>query len=293
MNKLDISIGILTWKRLDILRQTLESYRKNGLLNLSDDITIFFQEIGEEEIALAKEFNLKWIGDKTNIGIQNAYRALVKNAKNKFFLFLENDWFLIENEEITRKRILAGISILENAHANAVRYRHRRSPGYPCSIVSKNRKAPHKTPKNDLSFVPSITENPEVLFKEISKSKIDNENYYFVPAQNTYWTNNPCLFKTSFVRELINIDFENSKGEKINKKYKIPYKKISLEEDLGNYWRNTNYITALTPGLFTHLDYIDDFKQRRKYPELLLRLICCFISDSKTRKKLRARYSRI
>ena len=67
MKKLDISIGILTWKRLDVLRQTLNSYKQNGLLSISDDITIFFQEIGEKEIKLANEFGVKYLGNKSNI----------------------------------------------------------------------------------------------------------------------------------------------------------------------------------------------------------------------------------
>lgn len=87
MNKLNLSIGILSWKRNDVLRQTLLSYKKNGLLETSNDITVFFNEMGDEEVSLAKEFGLKHIGSTENIGIKNGYKALADNAKTNIFCF--------------------------------------------------------------------------------------------------------------------------------------------------------------------------------------------------------------
>ncbi len=289
----NLSIGILTWKRLDILRQTLISYRDNGLLDLSDDITIFFQEMGDEEVALAKEFNIKYIGDKDNVGIKEAYKALVNKAKHPYFMFLENDWYLIEKSDVVRRRIEAGISILESGKADVVRYRHRIRPGYPCGIVRRNRRRPELTPKDDLAFVPSTTDIPEKIFDEISATEIQGEKYYFVGAKNTYWTNNPCLFKTDFVREIMDKEVKTLNPDRLIKKYNVPFKKISLEGDLGRYWKTTDHVTALSPGLFMHLDYIDDFKKHIKLPEIFLRILCWFIPNAKYRKYLRGKYSRV
>ena len=45
MKKLDLSIGILAWKNIKTLGKTLDTFLDNGLLDIVEDITIFFQEI--------------------------------------------------------------------------------------------------------------------------------------------------------------------------------------------------------------------------------------------------------
>ena len=55
MKKLDLSIGILAWKNIKTLGKTLDTFLDNGLLDIVEDITIFFQEISKEDIALAKK----------------------------------------------------------------------------------------------------------------------------------------------------------------------------------------------------------------------------------------------
>ena len=294
MTKLDISIGILTWKRLDVLQQTLDSYKANGLLELSNDITIFFQEIGEEEIKLANNYGLKYIGAKENIGIHEAYKALVANAKNSYFLFLENDWYCIENRETVRKRLNTGIEILESDKAQVIRYRHRKTPGYPCSIVTNNRqKRVANISKRNLSCIPMINEELCSLFEELTKISISNENYYFLSPKNICWTNNPCLFKTSFISSIINLDHFIPNAEKINSKYNVPYKKIALEETLGNYWAKTQYVTALSPGLFTHLDYIEKQFEHKRYNSTIIRILSFCIIDKTKRRRFRAKYSKV
>ena len=45
MKKLDLSIGILAWKNIKTLEKTLDTFLDNGLFDIVEDITIFFQEI--------------------------------------------------------------------------------------------------------------------------------------------------------------------------------------------------------------------------------------------------------
>ena len=55
MNKLPISIGILGWNSNNSsLPNTLFSYLRNEFLDISDDITIFFQEMKEEDIGVVQ-----------------------------------------------------------------------------------------------------------------------------------------------------------------------------------------------------------------------------------------------
>ena len=74
MEKLPISIGILGWNSNNSsLPNTLFSYLRNEFFDVTDDITIFFQELKEEDKKLAKYFNLNYIGDSENVGIAKAF----------------------------------------------------------------------------------------------------------------------------------------------------------------------------------------------------------------------------
>ena len=80
----DITIGYLSWKRHGVFRQTLNSHKTNGLhelIKLCNRI-IFFQEITEEDINIANEFDCRYIGDNCNIGILNAFI----NCQTKYFI---------------------------------------------------------------------------------------------------------------------------------------------------------------------------------------------------------------
>lgn len=291
MNKLNLSIGILSWKRNDVLRQTLLSYKKNGLLETSNDITVFFNEMGDEEVSLAKEFGLKHIGSTENIGIKNGYKALVDNAKNEYFLFLENDWYLFENRETTQKRLESGIEILSENKAQVVRYRSRKFPGFPCGIVWKNAKHPELTPRRDLTFVPCISENPCEVFPEIKSKEINGETYYFFESENSLWTNNPCLFKTDFIRGILAVDLPPTPNPEKKTRYGTSYKNISLEGDMEAYWPKSGYITATSEGLFSHLDYIENFKPRPRYNIRFIQFLSNIIINPRKRRIFRAKYS--
>jgi hypothetical protein len=63
----NITIGYLSWKRHNILRQTLNSHLQNGLFDLikKENKIIFFQEISDTDIKIANEFNCNYIAIKT------------------------------------------------------------------------------------------------------------------------------------------------------------------------------------------------------------------------------------
>jgi hypothetical protein len=49
VTKQDLTLCVLSWKSHKTLNNTLSSYKKNGLLELSNQRLIFFQEINEED----------------------------------------------------------------------------------------------------------------------------------------------------------------------------------------------------------------------------------------------------
>lgn len=59
------------------------------------------------------------------------------------------------------------------------------------------------------------------------------------------------------------------------------------------YWQNSSYITALSPGLFTHMDYVGEFNNSKKYPYKLIKFISFLIINDKKRRRFRAKYSKV
>ena len=130
MEKLPLSIGILSWKSGQVLVDTLTTYYQNGLFDLIEDVTLLFQEVTEQDIQICRHFGLDCIGLHNNIGIGRAFIKLTENSKSENVLILEHDWNLIEDLPTTLDRLKSGIELLNNG-TSAVRYRHRRNPGIP------------------------------------------------------------------------------------------------------------------------------------------------------------------
>lgn len=243
MEKLPISIGILAWKSGQTLVDTIYSYHKNGLFELSDDVTILFQEFSEIDYKIANHFGMNFIALKENIGIGMGLLKLAKNAVNDNILLLEHDWKLIENKETTYERLKSGIEMLDKGY-NCVRYRHRKEPGYP-----------HFTMKhigNELEYFDDYykMKSPHLLDSlhwldpsESFPDKIQKDGEYFVSSSRWgNWTNNPCMYKRDFYIDIckpfINDGFITSEGE------------------IAVWWANENFKVAHGEGLFKHIDLV-------------------------------------
>ena len=58
MEKLPISIGILSWHSGQVLVDTLTTYYENGLFDMVNDVTILFQEVTPQDMEIARHFGL-------------------------------------------------------------------------------------------------------------------------------------------------------------------------------------------------------------------------------------------
>ena len=246
MKKLDLSIGILAWKNIKTLEKTLNTFLDNGLLDIVEDITIFFQEISKEDIALAKKYNIKYIENPKNIGIANGFISLAKNASQEYILLLEHDWNLIENNDITYERLKSGIVLLSDGEADVVRYRHRENPGYPHYSFSFKGKeleyyddwhkctSPHLL--DSLHWLDPAKQFPDKITKK--------GEYFITTSRYGNWTNNPAIYKKQFYLDIVTP--LNSDG-------------INLEKNIAEWWPRQNFIIAHGEGLFSHNDFV-------KYP---------------------------
>ena len=241
---LPLSVGILAWNSGETLRNTLSSYEKNGLFNMVNDVTLFFQEVSENDIKIANEYNLPFIAFDSNIGIGNAFVRLAEVSESENILLLEHDWELIENKETTYKRLKDGIDLLDSGF-NCIKYRHRRNPGFPLySLCYKGGQelihysdiikldAPH------LFECVHWIQNPHLEFPD----KIQKEGDYFVTTSRwANFTNNPCMYKKKFYIDSVKPFINES---------------LLLENDIIYWWARKNFKVSHGEGLFSHNDIL-------------------------------------
>lgn len=240
MEKLPISIGILSWKSGQTLVNTLTTYHDNGLFDLVNDVCILFQEFSEEDKQTAEHFNLPYIAKSNNIGIGKAFLELTEQAKTDNVLVLEHDWKLIEDKSTTLNRLTSGLELLDSGFS-CIRYRHRQHPGQPhYSFKYQGRElkyydeeiectSPHLL--DSVHWCDPYTNFPDYINKE--------KEYFTTTSRYGNWTNNPCLYKKNFYLTTVN----QFAGEGID-----------LEGNISRWWAQQTYKVAHGEGLFKHID---------------------------------------
>lgn len=204
----DITIGYLSWKRNNIFKQTLTSHKDNGLYNIipPKNRLIYFQEISTIDIDLAKQFECNYMGSNENVGILNAFIKLVENCETEYFIFCENDWYLVENDIITRKILEDSIEMLDRGITNIVRLRHRIKYGEPLYSKPSNivewlqynyNRFPYKL--ESLSWL----DEPNKVYNNVMDEYDGNYKWYIVSLEHQRWSNNVFICKTSYIREVI------------------------------------------------------------------------------------------
>lgn len=245
-----LSIGILSWHSTDVLINTLKSYHDNGLIGLSNDINIYFQEINDDDKRIAQHFGVKYMGSKDNIGIGQAMMKLANTARHPSILLLEHDWQLICSPKLTDERLSSGLDLLEFGY-DCVRYRHREHPGFPhfseknyssvekaLAYIDPEIKAPYPHLLDSVHWM----QEPDKSFPgKIGKQLINNETYYVAPSKFANFTNNPCLYKKDFYLNAVK-PFTGSG--------------IQLEGKISYAWARANYNVAHGQGLFRHNDFV-------------------------------------
>ncbi len=221
-----MTLAVLSWGAHKTLRNTLESYRTFNLDKLDAERIIFFQEITDQDIAIAKEFGYKFMGTDKNIGIAQAYKMLVEKSTSDLFLFLENDWTLIEDPS---EQMYDAAELLRNEVVDVVRFRHRKYPGDPLYTRQfENRE--FDQPSHLLDSVHWT--DPIKFYPFINKQ----DAWYMTTSQYANWTNNPTMFRTKWLKKNILPRIGNS----------------DIEVDLQDWWETQVFMVAQGEGLFTH-----------------------------------------
>lgn len=201
----DITIGYLSWKKYDIFEKTLQSH--NSLFNLlkQENRIIFFQEIGEREINIANKFDCKYIGNKENIGILKAFIELVENCKTKYFIYCENDFLLLDNNEFDIKKTLEDtIDLLDNNPNAHIKLSNIKNPGFLYCTPKDKDEWLAGNQSNYCYKVESFSwiDEPE---KYYSNLQVINKNYkwYLVNNHDQKWSNHIYAINTTFLKDVV------------------------------------------------------------------------------------------
>ena len=258
MNKLSFAIGILSWKGYDSLENSLHSYKKNGLSNLTKYKFVCLPEYKEEGIKIAEKYNYKPILIKKNLGILGGFKKLAEEMPKGPILLLENDLELIEKEKETYLQLQKSINLLNEHKLIQVRLRSRKSPGEPFvglkkyksywsdNIISRTKRflRPFKAHRL-IGTSAYYHEEPDIIHPDFVK-KFD-KNFYLVPSSVLNWANLAILVDRDIYLEKI-----IKKAEEIKSRKNINgFKNIEIELN-NSWWRDNKFKILITPGLFKH-----------------------------------------
>ena len=205
----NITIGYLSWKRYDIFNQTLSSHKTNGLFDciLPKNRLIYFQEINELDIALANKYDCNYIGSKENVGILNAFIALVENCKTDYFIFCENDFLLLQsqNRGFDIKLTLSDmIYILQTDHLAQVKLSNSKNPGF-LYIINTITNDWYQQDQNEFNYKAeslSWVETPLAFYKNLQSKKYNYEWIKF-KSLDQYWSNHIYACNTKYLKEIV------------------------------------------------------------------------------------------
>lgn len=201
----EITLGILAWKSPLTIRNTLESYKKNGLLAMVKPL-MYFQERTPENDALAKEFGSKNVmGDPLkNTGIIGGMLEMIQATTTKYFIFANCDFELVNDEATTKKILNETIKLMKEKDVQLVDLRDKKQPGEPLGSRDfapvPDEQLPNYTFDSSFPYKIEVVMfpgdiQPDKVFPGLFE-RIDYDTpWYKTTSENAPWSNNVFIAK--------------------------------------------------------------------------------------------------
>ncbi len=232
----DLTLAMLSWRQPRTLKHSLESYQRQGLLDMAKEKLIFFNECTGEDRRIAEKYGFTVLQAKRNIGIAKPFQELIKAASGRYFLFLENDFMLVEDEATCEQELQAAMAAVETDIA-CVRLRHQHhygDPNYWLLKVWEGRKSAEQANLN----ATYLFNEPDREYDEIERVEHLNRTFFVADSGIANFTNNPCLYRTEFLREhFLQREFTEFDN---------------LETNIEPWWQQAGLRIAQGRGLFKH-----------------------------------------
>ena len=281
-----LSIGLLSWRAHKTLRKTLDSYRAADLMGCADEFKVFFNEISEEDRALAAEYGVEADGSPENLGIWGGMDGAAAALKGEWILLLQNDCPVVSSPEETRRWLRDGVRLLESGKADMIRMRHRFNQGEGISFerffgfsyvhepderhVRYNGPLPESALRDSwkkrlrrwcrpfaflrrVIAVIHLEKHPDrVLPKYIRKEG----RFYVIDSRIINFSEQPMLISKRLYQELSAFGRRRPCKAKVNGR---PLLEITLN---SRWWRRHHFKVAVCDeGVFTHNRYDDSFRR--------------------------------
>ncbi len=273
-----IGLAILAYKAPGTTQASIQNHLEHGLYELFDQVTVCFQSVSDEDLAMAKACGIPAVGREENYGIQGGFRWAWETLKTDYVLILENDIPVCVSPESMRAQLEQSLRFLEEGKVDLVRLRNRFNPGEQnrfASMYSRYwpiREADKRwTETETLDHSPNwkkwlrrlvrpekatrwcgrspyIEAHPEALFPKYIR-KLD-EDFYVVDSWVLPWTNQSTLISHQRFGQLLDYadahpssHIHNSEGNKLP----------TLETPLNCFWwRRKHFRIGMPEGVFTH-----------------------------------------
>lgn len=280
-----LSIGLLSWRAHKTLRKTLDSYARAKLAEAVDEFKIFFNEISEEDRALAAEYGLEAVGSPENLGIWGGMDGAAEQLKGDYILLLQNDCPVVCSADEAKRQLSEGVRLLESGQADMIRMRHRFNQGegidfsrffdysYVHELDERHVKyngplppdALHDTLRRKLHrlFRPfaylrrviaviHLEKHPDrVLPRYIRKVG----NFYIVDSRIINFSEQPLLISKRLYQELSAFGHARPCAARVNGR---PLLEITLN---SWWWKHRHFKVAVCDeGVFTHNRFDDSFR---------------------------------
>mgnify|MGYP000311727686 CR=1 FL=1 len=253
MERLPVSLLMVSWNSGSTLRQTLRSYQRSNLLNFVKESLIFIQENSRSDIRAATAAGLEYFTCPDNIGIGSALRLLLERSTQPYVLFLEHDWKMVVDEDSAYMHMHEAVEMLSERSIDLVRLRHRTNPGFPLHSqrLYEGQELRVFDPTSQ-SWYPHLlgcvhwVDDPVKAFPQ----HIHRVGSFFVAsAEHANWTNNPFITRREVVSKTLDA---------------IPRGNSEIETDVAHWWTQQPWQVGHGQGLFTHSD-LRPKKSRLRY----------------------------
>ena len=256
-----VSLLILSWQSHKTLLATLESYQRNGLLDVTDDKLIFFQNISAKDIRIAKKFGLHYYGAGHNIGIGAAYRFLAERARHPHILYLQNDFRLIHDLRQGSTELQEGIDLLSNRSIDVVLYRSRTRPGKP-NWAADNVPGNEERWQSHLFNALYWMEHPELAYPDKIQRCTGNSCFLQTTSRYMNYTDNPAMYRREWLLDTLADRFTTNDPQQITWPERV----------IQPWWQTQDFKIAQAEGLFEHIR-LDRGDWKRKLMKLPLPLL--------------------
>lgn len=254
----------MAWKAPETLEKTLSTFTRRLPAERFQDAVIFFQEISNEDRAVAARYGFRAEGNHQNQGILQGIKSAAQAVQSDVVLFLECDCLLIEEEPVAQRILSESAADLMAERIDVMRLRHLHNPGDDYGTTKKYFRywsqgsdvpswktalrrtfRPYKA-RRLIGEACRACPNPEEIFPRQIRRLADG--HLCVDSSALSWTNQSIMFrKPWFLETIIPFAEKHLRSRGVN-----GFPDLEKEMNCG-WWRRQHFnVGWADPGLFTH-----------------------------------------